>query len=194
MSAPVSKIGPVVPVSTELLQDSLLSFQAFTGPQVSVRITPDPLGPVNKILTLMVDGRPIRSVLHPVGVGTVVRVEHESGGYGLGELFALQSRSWGGRGWRSLNGEPEPPEPELPPRRQPGWYIEVDGRVVLYATEAEVRRPVTVMIGRGSWRSRVTGARRAARLAIRRRTRALADRIAKPFGYHHEDDCTGWDE
>jgi hypothetical protein len=163
-----------------MFADTLLAFQAFTRPSVSVRIAPDPLGPVNKIVSLMVGGRRVKSVLHPVGAGTKMSIEHESGGYGIQDLFALRSRFWDTRG----AGEPEP---DLPPRRAPGWYITIDDRVVLYATEAEVNPPST-------WTPPLVPLRRRMHRVLTEQLRADADAIAKRLGYHRACAECGWDE
>jgi hypothetical protein len=157
-----------------MFNDTFLAYGAFASPHIGVLIEPDPLGPVNKILTLVCGDRRIKSALHPVGVGTVCRVERETGGYSLTEVFALRERRW---------GDPES-DIGLPPRRAPGWHITIDGRTVLYATEAEVHPPSP--LPRVPWRTR---AHKATRTAVRTRVRALGDQVAGSLGYHHEDDC-----
>ena len=155
------------------MTDTFTAFQAFVeaGLSCSVRvaITPDPLGPVNRIVTLRNGERRVKATLRRVPAGAKVELIHEHG------------MRYSGLGWRTLNGLPEEPEPEW---RAPGWYVHLDGQVVLYATAAEVwpLPPVPPV----PWRVR---ARRAARRVIRERVRPHADRIAERLGYHRDDDC-----
>lgn len=158
-----------------MFADTLLAFKAFAAPQMSVHISPDPLGPVNKILTLMAGNRRIKSVLWPVGVGAKVQVGHNAG---MGGYFSPYS----GPGWRALNGYSDP-EPE--PYRPPSWYVTVDGHRVIDVPDHEMRPPISPM-SRIPLRTRI-------KQAATREARKLASRIAKPFGYHHEDDCNGSD-
>jgi hypothetical protein len=158
-----------------MFQDTLLAFQAFSRPQVSARIEPDPLGPVNKIVSLMVGERRIKSVLWHVPVGAAIEVAHEDGMRGYFSAFS-------GPGWRALNGLSV--EPEVETYCPPGWYIKINNHVALYATEREVNPPSIYVPPRVLlWRRM--------RQVLDSQVRADLDAIAKRLGYHREDDCEG---
>ena len=120
------------------MSDTLLAFQAFVDAgntrNVSVAIKPDPLGPVNRIVELRNGDRRVKAALCRVPAGATVELVHRRSGFDLPELFAYNHRLWDTRGRHSLADA----EVELPTYRPPGWYIEIDGQTVLYATEAEV--------------------------------------------------------
>lgn len=141
---------------------------------MAAKVGPDPLGPVNKIVTLMRGNYRVKSVLCPVPAGATVTVGR--GGSSYHEM-------WSGPGWRALNGE-------LEERKPPHWYIEVDGRRVLEVPEHETRPPIPPP-PRVPWHRR---ARTALKAALTAQLRADLNAIAKRLGYHHEDDCGGWDE
>ncbi|SBS73839.1 hypothetical protein MHPYR_180085 [uncultured Mycobacterium sp.] len=167
--------------------DVFSAFRAMRHHSVGVMISPDPLGPVNRIVSLVRGERRIKSVLVPrlSLVGAEVKIHHESSGYTITELFALSSQQWDSRGYRATNGIPEPPP--LPPRRDPGWYVTIDGQVALYASDSEIwpLPPVEPV----PWRVRT---HRAAKRAITARARRATDAIARRFGYVHEDEAGDW--
>ncbi len=166
------------------MNDTLLAFQAFVDAgstrNVSVAIKPDPLGPVNRIVELWSGDRRVKAALCLVPAGAAVKLVRERGGYTLSALSKLHNRLWDTQGRLSLADV----ELELPTYRPRGWYVEIAGRTVLYATDAEVQPlPPTPPI---PWRVR---AKRAVRRGIERRLRPHADRIAERLGYHRDDDC-----
>ena len=67
--------------------DTLLAFRDFEMASAwGVRVEPDPLGPVNKIVSLRRGGRRVKSVLCPVPVGAKVQLVRDDGGYTVDEL------------------------------------------------------------------------------------------------------------
>lgn len=124
---------------TREYQDTLLTYRDFTMASTwSARVEPDPLGPVNKIVSLWRGNRRVKAVLTRVPVDADVQVVRDDGGYTIAALFELKGRFWDSRGTN------EPP-PEIHTPRPPGWRIEVDGRTVLAVTDAELApaRPPT---------------------------------------------------
>lgn len=156
------------------LADTILAFQAFAGPQVGAVIESDPLGPVNKIVTLMVGDRRIKSALCPVGVDSEVTVGRESGAWSLENLFAPL---W----WNNPGGS----RPEIGVARPPGWFVEVDGRRIIEVDDDEIRPPAPKP-PRPPWHRR---ARHALTSAVRRHVRADLDAITRRLGYHRDDEC-----
>lgn len=158
--------------------DALLTFQAFNSPNVGALIELDPLGPVNKIVTLMVDDRRIKSALCPIAADTVVTVGREPGAWTIDKLFALRDRHW----------NPGRPAPEITVH-PPGWFIEVDGRRIIDVPDHEIRQPAPKPPPI-PWHRR---ARRRLMSSARQQTRANLDAIARRLGYHRDDECeTGW--
>ena len=158
--------------------DTLLAYRMYAGPYMAARVEPDPLGPVNKIVSLLRGQRRVKSVLCPVPAGADARVVRDEGGWTMREVFALRERIWDSRG----RGE----QPELPPVREPGWRIEIDGRTVLAVTDAEMRTPYTPPPPPPLWHRM--------RTALREQLRADVDAVAKRLGFHRVDECGGWDE
>lgn len=157
--------------------DPILAFRDFQmASSWSVRIDPDPLGVVNRIVRLMNGDTQVRAALAHLPVGATVRLVRDGySGFGW--------RALGGPGWRALSGLGPDPEPE--PFHLPGWRVEVDGETVLSATDAELRPPYVPPPPPPIWRR--------ARNALRERTRAIADRIAAHLGYHRDGECEeGW--
>lgn len=153
--------------------DTILAFRVLGGPRVAALIEPDPLGPVNKIVTLMVGQRRIKSALCPVQAGARVTVGKDPGSF----------YPWlSGPGWRAACGTPPLEDPPAP--KPPSWYIEVNGRRVLDVPEHETWQPITPP--KIPWRTRI-------RDATNRRTRAVADAIAARLGYHRDGECDGDD-
>lgn len=151
-----------------MFSDTMLAFRDFELASTwAVRVEPDPLGPVNKIITLMRGGQRIKSVLRPVATGTTVRMGFQ-GGTGLAV----------GPGWRAMLGYADV---EREHYRPPAWWVEVDGRRVIEVAEHEIpapaplRRPIP-------WRTR-------AQWRLRKWFYAAVDRVVVPLGYHHGDDC-----
>lgn len=155
--------------------DTMLAFRDFDLASTwSVGIEPDPLGPVNKIVTLMRGRRRIKSVLAHVPVGATVRLVRDEGGYRIEDLFALHEANW--RTGETIEVDFHPP----------GWRVEVNGRTVLAVTDAEMQPPRPPA-------PRVPLQRRM-RQALCEQVRADADWIAGRLGYHRDEHCTGWDE
>lgn len=112
--------GPEPP----MYNDPILSFMAFqeAGKRVGCTIEADPLGPVNRIVSLVVgsDQRRVKASLvgwHEL-VGAEVKVERVNS-----PTMTLWTANWEPT-WRS------------PSRR--GYRVTIDGREVLYATDAEI--------------------------------------------------------
>ena len=165
-----------------MLESVFTAYQQITGPTVGCLIEPDPLGPVNRIVTLVYGKRRIKSTLvgwHTL-VGAEVKIRHESGHFRITEMFNMVSQQWEVRG-----GGTRPVE--LPPVRDPGWYVEVDGETVLYASDLEIH-PLTPALT-VPWRLR---ARKAAKARLKTWARATSDRIAARFGYVHESEVSDW--
>lgn len=163
-----------------MYESILTAYQKLSGPVVGCLVEPDPLGPVNKIATLVVDGRRIKSVLWRIPAGADVQIRRAHDGWTIDELFSLRSRMWDTRG----QGEPEP---QIEPPRMPGWCIEIDGHEVLYVPDCEIwPRPTAPAV---PWRERT---RRAVRSTLRTRARKVGDAIAHRFGYIHEDEASSW--
>lgn len=154
-------------------ESTLTAFRAFAGPAVTVRIDPDPLGPVNKIVTLMDGERRIGSTLAHIPVGATVRLLRDEGGWTMQEAFALRDRLWDAR----LLGV-TPFEIEVQP---PGWRVEVNDRCVLQVLDTRPPLPPPPKI---PWHRRV-------RRAVTRRARAAADAVATRLGYHRDGQCEG---
>lgn len=173
-----------------MFADTLMAFKDFEMASAwSARIDPDPLGPVNRIVSIWHGKRRVKAGLAHVPVGANVELIHEPGGsYTIGDLHAMAGRMWDRRGYLSTDGIPDP----LPPRRAPGWYVTVDGRTVLYASDAEIW-PAPKPIPVGALKSAQDRAQAAKRWLLAQ-PRAATDRLARRLGYHREDECTGWDE
>ena len=152
-----------------MFSDTMLAFRDFELASTwAVRVEPDPLGPVNKIITLMRGGQRIKSVLRPVATGTTVRMGFQ-GGTGL----AI------GPGWRAMLGYADV---EREHYRPPTWWVEVDGRRVIEVAEHEILLPPAAPRRPIPWRTR-------AQWRLRKWFYAAADRVVVPLGYHHGDDC-----
>lgn len=160
----VTKIGYTVPVATEVI---------VGGPTPRLTVENDPLGPVNKIVTLWVGERRIRTVLTPVHTGSTVRLSYDAG--------TPLIRYWGPT-WEELNGIPGI---EHEPYRPASWCVEVDGKRVIKVPVAECQPPRPPA-------PRVPLRTRAGRV-IRKRWRATTDAIATRLGYHREGECGGDD-
>lgn len=158
-------------------QDSLLTFKDWQMASTwGVRVENDPLGPVNKIVTLMRGQQRVKSVLWPVPDPSNVELMRDTGAWSIDEVSKLTHIFWNSR----AAGEP-PPEINV---RVPGWRIEVDGTTVLTVTDAEMREPYTPPTI-PLWRRMVS--------ALRDQFQSDADSVAKRFGYHRSDDCGEWD-
>lgn len=145
----------------------------------SVRVEPDPLGDVNKIVRLMRGGKQVKSVLARVPAGATVRLVRDEGGYRMEDLFALRDAQWRteyGRKVATVHVAV----------RQPGWRVEIDGETVLAVTDAELRPPYVPPPPPPLWRRM--------RQALREQVRADVDAVAGRRGFHRVDECRGWDE
>ncbi len=159
--------------------DTLLTYRDFTmASQWSARVEPDPLGPVNKIVSLWRGERCVAKVLTHVPAGAKVELCRDDGGYTIPALFELKNRYWDARGTN------KPPEIHTP--RPPGWRIQIDGRTVLAVTDTQLT-PTPPPTPKPPLRQRM-------RHALRQQWRDDCDRIAERLGYHRAENCTGWDE
>lgn len=156
-----------------MFADTILAFKDFQMASAwSVRVSADPLGPVNKIVSLMRGGKRIKSVLCLVPAGANVRLVREEGS--------------GYRGWdHSWNQVPVSVYRNFPPYREPGWRVEVNGETVLTVTDAEMRPPYVAPPPPPLW-TRM-------RKVLREQVRADVDWVAGRLGYHRDEDC-GYDE
>ena len=177
MSGPVSHY-PYRPSHREYA-DTILAFNDFRDSAWSARISPDPLGPVNKIVSLMRGDRVMAKALTHVPAGAKVALVRDSGGYGIDEVFALRSAFWDSRG----AGKP-PPETPFP--RPPGWRIKINGRTVLAVTDRELAPP-RPPAPKQPLRQRIIQ-------DLREQWRHDCDTVAAKLGYHRAEKCTGWDD
>jgi hypothetical protein len=112
-----------------MFESTLSAFQAFTAPHIGVRISTDPLGPVNKSIRLVCNGKPVsRAVLYPVNVGSTVSIERRP------TVPAGDPFEWG---WISSMD----------------YVVKVDGRTVLTVPESDLWPKPAPPKG-PSWRSR----------------------------------------
>lgn len=152
------------------------AFQLIAGSRMAVRIDPDPLGPVNRIVRLMTGERCIRAALAHIPVGATVRLLRDESSWSISEVFALRDELWDARG----EGRPF----EIPKAQPPGWRVEVNDRTVLQVLDHEMYSPPT--IPKAPWRHR-------ARHTLNCRLRAAADAVAGRLGYHRDGECeVGW--
>lgn len=154
--------------------DTLLAYRDFTMGTWSARVEPDPLGPVNKIVSLWRGNRRVKAVLTHVPVDADVQVVRDDGGWTIDELFALK------RGFFNLGATP------AVEHRPPGWRIQINGVTVLAVTDTQLA-PTPPPTPKPPLRQRM-------RHALRQQWRDDCDRIAKRLGYHRAENCTGWDE
>lgn len=160
--------------------DTLLTFKEWQLASTwAVRVEPDPLGPINHIVTLMRGQQRIKSVLCRVPVGAAVRLVRDDGAcWTARDIQALQHQHWDTRG----HGEPAPRIDIRPP----GWRIEIDGRTVLAVTDAEMQPPAQPEPRIPLWRRM--------RTTLTTQAHSDLDTIAKRLGYHRDEDCRGWDQ
>jgi antitoxin (DNA-binding transcriptional repressor) of toxin-antitoxin stability system len=137
------------------------------GPSLSLQVAPDPLGPVNKILTLMHnDGRGgstrLATLLHPIHPGQEVQLTEEN--TPVMKIFAHDwspIRRWGGH----------------------FWVVTVDDKRILevpYAAALPDIPPAPRVPLKRRLRSWVT-----------KRARSAADGVAGRLGYHRDGECGG---
>lgn len=162
--------------------DTMLAFKDFEmASSWGARIAPDPLGPVNKIISVMYGGRRVgKAVLWHVPAGAVVKLVRVSDGYTIDELFALREQFY-------KFGRDAYSAPNLSARRAAGWAIEVDGREVLYVPDSEIWPPTPV--APVPWRLRAV---QRVRTRLQGWGRAVGDRVASRFGYVHESEARDW--
>lgn len=149
--------------------DTLLAFRDFRDAStMRVRVEPDPLGPVNKIVSLWRGQHRVKAVLTRVPVGATVRCGLD---YGSPRVRFFTSA------WEQV-GRYE--------GRLASWYVEIGGRRVIDVPEHELippRLPTPTPLLREQMRR-----------ALREQARAALDAVARRIGYHRDADCTGWDE
>jgi len=147
-------------------RDTVLTFQNFvTAGDWHVRIDPDPLGVVNRIVRLMNGDTQVRATLAHIPEGATVELVRDDP-WSLGTFCGIE-------------------EPAYPPALPPGWRVTVNGETVLAVTDEELRPPYVPPPPPPLWRR--------ARNALRERTRAITDRIAARLGYHRDGECEeGW--
>ncbi|WP_117406446.1 hypothetical protein [Mycobacterium marinum] len=164
--------GPVIisptPDGAEY-DDTVLTFSHIAGGGITARIDPDPLGPVNKIVSIMNGGRRICSVLAHIPTGAKVELHHY-GSYSI-EVFSP------GACWRSLAYGDDDSQPVLKP---PHWCVEVNGRTILEVPDHELWPDIPAP--KTPWRRRTWR-------AINTRIRAVADALAMRLGYHRNGEC-----
>lgn len=157
------------------LADTMLAYRDLQRASTwGVRIDADPLGPVNRIVTLMRGTTRVASILCPVPAGATVRLVRDEGAWNIDALFALRDANW-------RTGDK--PDIDI---RPPGWRVEIAGRTVLAVTDAEMHTPTPAP--HVPWYLR---AHRAMRRALIAQARTDADAIANRLGYHRDDTCGG---
>lgn len=171
----MANIEPYVPVSDELITDLAWArmVDPWTDPGVSLSISPDPLGSVNKIIRMLrvdVDGSRVSfgpSKLYPIGVGTEVGFGSE------GSSFDVDGPSW-----RILSGLVErEPKPHV-------WYVTIDGKRIL-EVPYHLAFPTTVPAPPMPWYREVRW-----RVLNWRAYRArIIDRVAHRMGYQRIGEC-----
>lgn len=149
-----------------VFQDTLLAFKDFEMASTwSVRVEADPLGPVNKLVTLMKGQRRIKSTLCPVPVGARVRCRQDwmddpshpyEGPLGKGFQFT----------------------------RWPAWIVEVNGERVLEVRERDTHPLTPPKPAVPLWKRM--------RDVLREQARADVDWVAARLGYHREDHCDNY--
>jgi hypothetical protein len=156
---------PAEQLRDNVYQDTLLSFQVYSeASAIQVTIERDPFGPVNKIVRLWRKNRDgtrtqIGVRLCPVPADAKLKVgKDQSERYLYGHL---------NNPWFSIFGEVV-------------WYVQIGDRRVLEVPYHLVYEPPGPA-------PRIP-LRRRALIAVRGHSRALTNRIAKRFGYVHEDD------
>ena len=139
---------------------------------VQLRIGPDPLGPVNKIVTLVAGERRIKSALAHIPEGAAVRLVRDEAYLTIREMFSRMDQVWQARG----QGTPV----EIKAIHPPGWRVEVDGRTVLTVLDADLQPPIPPTPI--PWRRR-------ARQVLTRRCWSAADALARRLGYTRTGHC-----
>lgn len=123
-------------------------------PGMSIEIQNDSLGPINKHVTLLNHGYPVKSVLYPVKEGSVV----EFGNVPM-DL---------GPSWREINGYPDP---DKATSVLPFWYVDVDGKRIMQVCDYE------------TWPPMPSTPKMPRRERLRRWYQGIPDRIAGHFGF-----------
>lgn len=145
----------------------------WSHPGVRLNISPDPLGPVNKIFTLERNGdiRIGKSVLYPMAAGAKVSIGEDGD-------------SWiGGIGWRTMmiNGDLGGEMVALKPRV---WFVEVNDRRILEVPWGEALLDPTP-VPKMPWYRKVRWSIRNWRAYHHR----ITDRIAHRLGYQRIGEC-----
>ncbi len=158
-------IGGYVPVSDELMFDVFPD--PWTYPGVGVDISPDPLGPVNKIFQLYrVDGEgtkvPIGAAkLYPLREGQAV--EFGERGSDWLEMF--------GPSWSNQLGDPNPRV----------WYVSIDEKTIIEVPYSAAFPPVPAPTS--------VPLRRRIRTLVDSWRRSSVDRLAERVGYQRIGEC-----
>lgn len=151
-------------------QDTILAFNDFVKAGAwSAHVENDPLGTVNKVVSLVCSGRVIKSVLWPVPAGMAVACGYDSG--------SPRIRSWTSS-WEQVAA---PWDSEV---RPPSWYVTVGGTRVIDVPEHETRLPIQPKPAVPLWKRM--------RTVLKEQVRADADWIAARLGYHREDHCDNY--
>lgn len=159
--------GGIVPISDYLTYDILPDY--WLRPGVSLRMHADPLGPVNKIISIVRHNSDhtttvLKSKLYPVKQGSTVILGEEGSEWNMGP------------GWRALTDTAiEEPKPHV-------WYVEVDyHRIIEIPWGAALPDPAPVMpwYRQARWRALNWRAYRA----------RVASKIARKLGYQRIGEC-----
>jgi hypothetical protein len=175
VSARVTPAGEVVidyVPQPPMFESTISAFQAmYGGPSISLRIAPDPLGPVNKILSVVRNDRTGstrvgKSVLYPIRAGSVVNLVHDND-------HAADSTLYDGH-WTPLH-------------RWGGidvWAVTVDDKRILEVPHAATVPDVPARPAAPRWRR--------FRSWATKRARSTTDGLAGRLGYHRDHECQGY--
>lgn len=159
---------------------TLLAFGDFqTASAWKVVVKPDPLGPINKIVTLVHNDEPVKSVLHPVNEGDTVQLIRDEGGLNYNHVSLMHGLHWHNNEYGQNVAEAHVPF------RKPGWRVEINGGTVLTVTDAELQPTPPPTPRTPLWRRM--------RRTLLEQLRSDADAIAGRLGYHRDDNCDRWD-
>lgn len=134
---------------------------AWSGMRVTVE--PDPLGPVNKVVTLWNAGVRVRSVLCPVSKDSTVTLGSNPGNWLSNAM---------GPSWREMMGEPRVERKFVPPH----YYVDIDEKRIITVDERDTW---------GTWPKIEKSLRRR----FDKWRREIPARIMKRFGYIPDHEC-----